>query len=371
MSDLVKGALGGAWSTIIGWILPVYLVLQAATWVVAPEISLHPVEHFLDLSTTQQELVLVGAAILAGLGLASVQTPLYRILEGYLFWPRATAAKRIKRHKYRRETILVVAEGKASSPLRSRRRIGRSRRPLSRGDTAVNDASALGVSSKKPQTTALEQALQWSRFRYPADVEQIAPTALGNAIRRFETYAADRYQLDSQLLFYHLAASVPPSVMQAQERARANVDFGVCLSWASFAAALVSLVTWFINLTHISLLLFAAGAILTAVAAYWLAVLGTDEWAATVQAQVDLGRIGVAQAFGLTIPNDLESEREMWRWLNLFLRDPYADSGAAPVWLSYFRAFTSDKKVPQAAEEATDNTAQVEVKTGSGAPRES
>ncbi|MFG2490359.1 hypothetical protein ACGFSD_04685 [Streptomyces caniferus] len=48
--------------------------------------------------------------------------------------------------------------------------------------------------------------------RYPVADDQIAPTRLGNAIRRFEEYGYDRYRLDTQVLWNELTGCVPDQV---------------------------------------------------------------------------------------------------------------------------------------------------------------
>jgi hypothetical protein len=68
-----------------------------------------------------------------------------------------------------------------------------------------------------------------------------------------------------------------------------------------------------------------------AVVCYRLAVLATDEWAAAVRALVDHGRRGVAAAFGLSIPSDLNGERLMWRAVNTLVRRPYTYSESKDV----------------------------------------
>lgn len=343
MSDLIKGVLGGAWAAAVGWILPVFIVLHAGALVVVPAMSLHAMRHFREWPIEQQQLVLLTAAVALGLGFASIQTPLYGVLEGYLLWPQAIKKRRTERHIELRRVLFAAAEGECPAPTHWwRPQFARLRATdwNGKGSSAPEGQGKLG--SADQHNPGLEQGLRWSRARYPADEGQVAPTALGNAIRRFETYASDRYQMDSQLLFHHLAAKIPDSVAQAQERARINVDFAVCLTWTSTIATVVSLITWLTAVSTISLLFFAAGGSITAVLAYWLAVLGTDEWEATMRAQVDLGRAGVAAAFGLRIPENLADERRMWSYVNLFVRGPYAEIGTAADWLSHFRSFGRD-----------------------------
>jgi Aldehyde dehydrogenase family len=51
----------------------------------------------------------------------------------------------------------------------------------------------------------------------------------GCGSRRFEMYAGDRYQLVPQLLWHDLVAVAPARAVEAVEKARASVDFFVCL----------------------------------------------------------------------------------------------------------------------------------------------
>jgi hypothetical protein len=74
-------------------------------------------------------------------------------------------------------------------------------------------------------------ALALEKFsRYPDVDDQVAPTMLGNAIRRFEYYSFNRYQLDSQLCWYHLRAAAPESTAKEVDNARSGVDFFVVCS---------------------------------------------------------------------------------------------------------------------------------------------
>ena len=70
-----------------------------------------------------------------------------------------------------------------------------------------------------------------------------------------------------------------------------------------------------------------AAGIVIAIVCYRLAILATDEWAASVRALVDHGRIAVAAAFGVqNVPADFEAERLMWQAICTLVRRPYAYS---------------------------------------------
>lgn len=312
MADLVKNVLGGGWSLIIGWILPVFLTLQLLAYLVLGELRLgEQVKNFSDQSTTYQQTVILSIAAITGLVLAASQAPLYRILEGYLFWPKRLAQSRTAKHRGRRDSLVAQHEGIATTQ---------------RG---------------------VESGLVYEKAaRYPAAARQFAPTSFGNAIRRFETYAGDRYKLDSQLLWHNLSAAAPDRVVSAVTNARTNVDIFVCFVYGGMLTVICGIagltrtgITEH-SLSTRSLLAVCLGALIS-ILSYRLAVLGTDEWDAAVRALVDHGRTGVAVAFGLTIPRDLEEERAMWRAVNTLVRRPYT--------------YSSEKEVPSILSRYRDN----------------
>lgn len=300
MGEIAKGLLGGAWALVVGWILPTFLTLELAALLVAPAVPAEPFRSFVSLNFTDSQLVILFLAAVVGFLLATLQTPLYKVLEGYWGWPRALKTRRIKRHIRIRSAMIAKADAARAEGTRNESHI-------------------------------------WARMRYPFDSDEVAATAFGNAMRRFETYAADRYSLDSQTFHYHLGAHAPAYVMQAQDAARVSVDFAVCFTWTSSLSAATSAIFWAVLGQDDRLLVFAAAGVVAAFFAYRLAIVGTDEWAATVRAQVDLGREGLAKALGLRLPESLEDERRMWSYLNLFVRAPYERSRAAGA-ITYFRS---------------------------------
>jgi hypothetical protein len=300
VSDIVKGVLGGAWGLVVGWFLPCALVLAVFGVVVLPDLRGVPLLGAIaSAPLAGQATVLVVAAVVLGLVLSVAQTPLYRVLEGYLAWPARLRKARTARHQARRGRLRAAVDAG------------------SRGTGALSLADS----------QALELFL-----RYPPESDQVAPTMLGNAIRRFEQYAQDRYQLDSQLLWYQLRSVVPDPLVKATDDARAGVDFFVCLGYLSLVLAVVSGAT---AATHphgaLPLVLTAIVAALTAPGCYRGAILATDSWSAAVRAMVDLGRLPLAKAYGLTLPATLEEEREMWQVLGWLIAFPYRPDAAEAI----------------------------------------
>jgi hypothetical protein len=120
MSDIVKGVLGGAWSLLVGWLLPCALVLAIFGVFILPDLRTTPVFSVLVTATAaNQAIVLSLASVVVGLVLSAFQTPLYRILEGYFLWPPKFAAAGRERHKHRRAQLKKKVPAGAGSDLAS------------------------------------------------------------------------------------------------------------------------------------------------------------------------------------------------------------------------------------------------------------
>ncbi|MCD9872595.1 hypothetical protein [Streptomyces guryensis] len=310
MGDIAKGVLGGGWALVVGWILPTALNLAVFLFTVAPSLHRPP---FLErlLPTGQAALPLLVAAILLGLVLNALQTPLYRFLEGYALWPTAAYERGCRKQRARRRRTA--------------------------------DRLALAASASPIRRALLSEKLS----RYPADDTQVAPTRLGNAIRRFEEYGYDRYRLDTQVLWNELTSAAPDWTRRQIDTARTNVDFFVALLYGHLAVA----VTAFAALAASDadhMVLIATGVSLSALIPLWYhaSVAATDEWAAAVRAMVNLGRKPLAEALGLVLPKDLHDERTMWHLVTRMSRRPYAP--AARDAFAPYRAGPTDPPTPTA-----------------------
>ncbi|MEV7243142.1 hypothetical protein AB0N92_18115 [Streptomyces sp. NPDC093248] len=292
MGDIAKGVLGGGWALLVGWILPTALNLAVFTLVIAP--SLHrpaTLDRLWPASGGSTALLLLIAAVLFGLVLNSLQTPLYRFLEGYTLWPTAVYERGCRLQQVqRRKTADRLADPSLTSPIRR---------------------------------ALLREKLN----RYPMSDTQITPTRLGNAIRRFEEYGYDRYRLDTQVLWNELTSSAPEPTSRQVITARTNVDFFVALLYGHTAVAIAAFASLPAAQADRPLLTFT-GICLIILAPVWYraAVAATDEWAAAVRALVNLGRKPLAEALGLSLPKSLEDERRMWQLVTRMSNRPYASA---------------------------------------------
>ena len=105
MTAIVTSLLSGGWELVVGWILPTALNSFLFSLLVLPALQNVPLLHSAyAASAPTKALVLLVAAVVGGLVLSALQTPLYRLLEGYL-WPPAIRAWGIGRQQKRKITL--------------------------------------------------------------------------------------------------------------------------------------------------------------------------------------------------------------------------------------------------------------------------
>jgi len=331
VGDIAKGVLAGAWTLLVGWILPAAVNLSIFFFAVAP--SLRHTAPFAQLWPTtgaSLTLLLVTGAVVCGLVVNALQNPLYRLLEGYLLWPAHAydqACSRHRRHKW---------------DLQDRLTLLRLHRQVQAGDSLSAPARAdlvrlshhprierAGVRDRR-RTAAQRALLREQLARYPVDDAQIAPTRLGNGIRRFEEYGYDRFRLDTQTLWNELTGACPDQVRRQVELARASVDFFVALCVGHSALAATALLTLASTGDRPTALTVTAAALCCLVPVWYRsAVTATDEWAAAVRALVNMGRKPLAEGLGLALPADLAEERTMWMLIGKLSRLPYNEKATA------------------------------------------
>jgi hypothetical protein len=344
MSDIVKGIIGGGWPLLIGWILPAALNVLAFVLVVLPAAGLAG-----DRGVSQDGLLVALASVVVGLLLATVQTPLYRLLEGYVGWrpqegeprgwrPGAVLERRRRRQLDRRRVLLGRVDLVELTALEEAGRLAdgdRERLAEVRADPRLAPYRA-DLRRSASQLGLLRERLD----RYPVDERQVAPTRLGNAIRRLEEYGYDRFRLDSQRMWYELSAAAPERATKQVDQARTTVDMVVgllygnlLLAFATLGCAVVAAPgAWPLYLVAVAALALTRGW-------YELAVRATDDWAGAVRSLVNLGRRPLAESMGLRLPDTIAAERDMWSKVASTVARPYHPRRSA---LDRYRAAPSE-----------------------------
>jgi hypothetical protein len=339
MSDVVKGILGGGWSLLVGWILPAVLNVLLLGYVVLP--ASHAAVALTWLDTTggaSRNLAVAGAGVLLGVLLAAAQTPLYRVLEGYVGWkPQATARRRLprwiptlsltrwqERQVSRRNQLLARRDLLELTELESSGTLDAD--DIARLNQLRADASLRRFLDEDRKRNAAQRSLLDEKLqRYPVDEQQVVPTRLGNAIRRLEEYGYDRYRLDSQRMWSDLTAVAPERASKQVDQARTTVDLLVCLIYGHVIVATIALATIPAGGQHHAWLLAVVAGMLLLLARAWyeVAIRSTDDWAAAVRSLVNVGREPLAEALALDLPATIEQERQMWGLVTTLTARPY------------------------------------------------
>jgi hypothetical protein len=186
----------------------------------------------------------------------------------------------------------------------------------------VNKRKKLAERDKKSESGKL-----WfdTLNKYPSDREDFLPTLFGNAIRAFEVYPWDVYQVDGVVVWERLGAVIPSSVQQAIADARSQVDFFVNVILLSFAisvgAALKLLLerTWHIPTLACNLQLLEAtivGGIVVAALAYYMSLKPIVTWGDTVKSAFDCYLPALAAQLGYELPATGPKRRDFWHDMN-------------------------------------------------------
>jgi len=319
-------------------------------------------------SRSQGEQLAIFAAATATIAflLSALSSPLYRFLEGYLLWPRwlQDCRKHFQLARKRRleesvagtgwrpgfaTTTTAVLLDAFSSPcfLFLNKCLPRSLQECGKNiqltlERRLEERKESDVSSGWRRGLVLEKLAL-----YPKNDDQVAPTRFGNALRSFETYGKTRFNLDSQSLWYELCAVAPAFIRTAVQDARSVVDFFVASTYLSALLGLVTLIIAVSEGPKLSTVIVCIFAFLMTVLCRWWAVRATTEWRYTVQALVNIGRVKLAEALGLRLPETLEDEKKMW---GLVTRYGFYSKEADGISLNQFR-----KKPEFVAEEASEN----------------
>lgn len=298
MLIIAKGVIEGAWTLIVGWVLPCAISLLLFRSLVLPSLGGDEMVITAIYGRLNEDgapdgaLLLLLAAVVLGWFLSALSTPLYQILEGYELWPRRIRDSRVRHYQ--------------------------------RVRTARRERAESAVVGSLECVRAYEEL-----YRYPLSDDQLLPTRLGNAIRSFECYGQDRYKLNAVRLWPHLMSSAPEALTREVNQARAGVDFFICLFYTQLMVSVAAILALIVQPGDWPKLIAASViGIVVAIISYKAAITATGAWAAAVRAIVDLGRLPLAAAFGLDVPDSLDDERRMWEYLSWSLGYPYTPESA-------------------------------------------
>ncbi|MGC9400213.1 MAG: hypothetical protein ACP5HM_13910 [Anaerolineae bacterium] len=221
----------------------------------------------------QSGVLLLALAVILGFTLSSLNTSIYKILEGYSLLAHIPLFRKRQQRKYAEiethlkkveEEIKRLEEREDAHQREYNRLIGLERDVIQAIETAsVQGAEREGerlktllkrvhkhvhqlAAEKKENTLRLKQLederyylLSEMHLRFPFSREAVLPTAFGNLLRAAEAYAGDRYGIDAVRLWPRLIHVIPQSYYEKVEQSNNGLAFLINCSILSLLFSLL------------------------------------------------------------------------------------------------------------------------------------
>ena len=256
--------------------LPVigFFLALAAVWSATHQGLARTLDNWRDRGTLQQ--ILAAAAILVACFVvatifAAMLTALTRLYEGYWTWPPLK---------------WLAAQGRGWHQRRVR----------------TNEVQLHGL--------------------YPSrnEIDQVMPTLLGNVLKEAERYPADRYGINSLVIWPRLYELFPTNYLEAIAGTRAELEFLLLIATLSASFGVTTGIYFIVIGTAWWLFLLCLwGGFAFAWVCYRGAVSTAQLCGIQVKVGFDLYRESLARQLGLPTPATVESETTVWEQVNDFL----------------------------------------------------
>jgi hypothetical protein len=154
-------------------------------------------------------------------------------------------------------------------------------------------------------------------YRYPLAAAEVMPTLLGNVLRSSESYARERYGMDTAVVWPRLFPLLGKEVSQGIAEARSSLESMLVISLLSTVFALVT--GPYVVVTDGPVWLFlvcTAGALTIAYATYRAGVANAVVYGQHIRSAVDLYRSLVFEQLRIRPPSTLHEERRRWQEVN-------------------------------------------------------
>jgi hypothetical protein len=146
------------------------------------------------------------------------------------------------------------------------------------------------------------------RSMFPADLNEVMPTRLGNVLRRAESQAGSQYGIDALQAVPHLLLIAPPNHVDYVNDQRTQLDLAVRMTFISVVAAVTAII-----------FLWPDGAwVLIALIPYALAyfsyrgsVVAAGHYGYALETLINLNRFTLYQQFHVKLPDSTDDELDM------------------------------------------------------------
>ena len=162
------------------------------------------------------------------------------------------------------------------------------------------------------------------RQHYPAKLDMITPTKLGNTLRVSDQRILERYDLDAVVIYPRLLALLPRKKRRKAEIAHAALDMWIRLAVTFPILAFVILISTApvggpITTPYSVTAVIIVSLALASVGCYQESIRSAQKLGTQIEVIFDLHRADLLRAMNLPVPSDLETERHLFSTLSTIL----------------------------------------------------
>jgi hypothetical protein len=277
-------------------------------------------------------LILISIAL--GVVVHPIQFALVQFFEGYWgtsSWTQRARVARMMHHRDKYESYLLDSRLEARDRLRKKDRAAiqaatEASRLANESDQAeyarklnealqANEAALLDPEERLSRLSIADEITRLTAGYPPPklvgmhlEYDNIMPTRLGNALRKYERQAGSQYGLDAVSVIQHISFVAPAERLAYVGDQRQMMDLSVRMSATSVIATLIAVTALWRHGPWLLLALVPYG---VAYLSYRGAVIVAHEYGAAVAAMIDLDRFTLYDSLRLPRPKNTAAERRM------------------------------------------------------------
>lgn len=282
------------------YVLFVYLLVASGSWHHSPDWN----HAFVSLGHLGVDGVVLLTFLGVGLGIFihPVQFSIVQFFEGY--WGKRSISQDIR---YRR----IVYYQRLCRKLN---------RDVSYAKEKLDAREKDDLTMRAPIRSKGDEADRVRRM-FPADLNEVMPTRLGNVLRRAESQAGSQYGIDALQAVPHLLLIAPANHVDYVNDQRSQLDLAVRMTFISVVAVATSIIFLWPDGAWVLIALIPYG---LAYFSYRGSVVAAGHYGYALETLINLNRFALYQQLHVKLPASTEKEQEMNAALrNLLGYKPY------------------------------------------------
>jgi hypothetical protein len=279
------------------YVLFVYLLVASGSWHHPPDWS----HAFVSLGHLGVDGIALLTFLAVGLGIFihPIQFAIVQFLEGY--WGTRSVPQSIRYQRIIRYQRLCE---------KLNQDLGCTQKLLATWETADLETT---LGARAPVRSKLDEADR-VRYMFPADLDEVMPTRLGNVLRRAESQAGSQYGIDALQAVPHLLLIAPTNHIDYVNDQRSQLDLAVRMTFISVVAAATAIIfLW----PYGAWVLIALIPYVLAYLSYRGSIVAAGHYGSALEALINLNRFALYQQLHMRLPASTENEQEA----NVKLRD--------------------------------------------------